>query len=53
MTGHDHDLVTCHGRAISEQQLKEVCLRAFNKIIEPNKAFRAKLQIISVMRLAK
>lgn len=44
MTGHDHDLVTCHGRAISERQLKEVCLKAFNKIIEPNKAFRAKLQ---------
>lgn len=44
MTGHDHDLVTCHGRAISERQLKEVCLRALNKIIEPNKVFRAKLQ---------
>ena len=44
MTGHDHDLVTCHGRAISERQLKEVCLRAFNKIIEPNKEFQAKLQ---------
>lgn len=44
MTGHDHDLVTCHGRAISERQLKEVCLRAFNKIIEPNKTFQAKLQ---------
>lgn len=44
MTGHDHDLVTCHGRAISERQLKEVCLRAFNKIIEPNKIFQAKLQ---------
>ncbi|WP_421930501.1 ssDNA-binding protein [Limosilactobacillus fermentum] len=25
-------------------KLKEVCLKAFNKIIEPNKAFRAKLQ---------
>ena len=44
MTGHDHDLVTFNGRAISERQLKEVCLRAFNKIIEPNRAFRAKLQ---------
>lgn len=44
MTGLDHDLVTCHGRAISERKLKEVCLRAFNKIIETNKDFRAKLQ---------
>lgn len=44
MTGHDHDLVTCHGRAISERQLKEVCMAAFNKIIEPNKTFQAKLQ---------
>lgn len=44
ITGHDHDLVTCHGRPISERQLKEVCLAAFNQIIKPNKAFRAKLQ---------
>lgn len=44
ITGHDHDLVTCHGRPISERRLKEVCLAAFNQIIKPNKAFRAKLQ---------
>lgn len=44
ITRHDRDLPNCLGRTISEEELKDICVQAFNKIIKSGKKFRSQLQ---------
>lgn len=41
---HDRDIPNCLGRTISEEDLKDVCLKAFNEIIQSGKKFQRQLQ---------
>lgn len=41
---HDRDLPNCLGRTIAEEELKGVCLKAFNEIIQSGKKFQRQLQ---------
>ena len=41
---HDRDLPNCLGRTVSEEELKDVCLKAFNEIIQSGKKFQRQLQ---------
>ncbi|MCL8204191.1 recombinase family protein [Ligilactobacillus agilis] len=41
---HDHDLPNCLGRTIAEEELKAVCMEAFNEIIQAGRKFQRQLQ---------
>lgn len=41
---HDYDLPNCLGRTITEEKLKEVYMKVFNKIIQVGRKFQCQLQ---------